>query len=63
MDRCDYRAMTTGDLLGIARHEGLDEELAIAITERLADVEQWAAPYRLQGPTDRSGTFHFNRKD
>lgn len=35
-DRCDYRAMSTRELVEIARREGLDKELAIAAVERLA---------------------------
>jgi len=51
-DRCDYRAMSAGALLDEAREVGLNDELAIAIADKLAE-------HLFQ--RNRVGTFHFNR--
>lgn len=53
-DRTDYRAMGTGKLLVLAEEHGIDEELAIALAERLARPY---APY-----TDKTGKFRANFK-
>lgn len=50
-DRAYYRALHPGALIELARDEGLNEELAIAITERLA--------YQLDR-RELIGCFHFN---
>lgn len=51
-DRDYYRALGTFDLLMHARDNGLNPELAIAITERLAAKEHYA---------NLVGHFHFNQ--
>lgn len=51
-DRTDYRRMATGTLLSEARECGMDEELAIAIAERLAKTTSYS----------RHGEGHFHFK-
>jgi len=52
-DRDYYRALGTHSLLTHARENGLNPELAIAVTERLAAKEHWA---------NLIGHFHFNKE-
>ena len=50
-DRNDYRSLGTPLLLRLAREEGMNEEMAVAITERLAE-RSYAA--------HTVGCYHFN---
>lgn len=54
-DRTYYSAMSTYRLLLIAREEGINPELAIAMAERLADSDYTFEAFR--------GTFRFNHED
>lgn len=54
-DRSYYSAMDTAVLLRTAREDGINPELAIAITNRLADTHPAYEGYR--------GTFRFNHED
>jgi hypothetical protein len=54
-DRTYYSAMSTQGLLLTAREQGINPELAIAITNRLADTNPAYEGYR--------GTFRFNHED
>lgn len=56
-DRDYYRCLHTDDLVETARREGLNPEMAIAITERLAER---VAVY---GAAGGRGNFHFNRSE
>lgn len=60
-DRDYYRCLHTDDLVDAARREGLNPEMAIAITERLAEVlvEVLAA----DGAAGGRGNFQFNRSE
>lgn len=53
-DRTDYRAMGDGGLLVLAAERGIDEELAIALAERLA--------YNNTRSTAMTGKFRANFK-
>jgi len=52
-DRNDYRSLSTPILLCLAREEGMNEELAIAIAERLASTDY--AEHTI-------GMYHFTNK-
>lgn len=54
-DRDYYRCLHTDDLVETARREGLNPEMAIAITERLAEV------LAVDGAAGGRGNFQFNR--
>lgn len=56
-DRDYYRCLHTDDLVDAARREGLNPEMAIAITERLAEV------LAVDGAAGGRGNFHFNRSE
>lgn len=52
-DRNDYRSLGTSLLLRIAREEGMNEEMAVAIAERLASTNH--AEHTI-------GMYHFTNK-
>lgn len=60
-DRDYYRCLHTDDLVETARREGLNPEMAIAITERLA--ERLAEVSTIYVAVGGRGNFHFNRSE
>lgn len=56
-DRDYYRCLHTDELVETARREGLNPELAIAITERLAEQTS------VCGAVGGRGNFYFNRSE
>lgn len=54
-DRTDYRSLGTSLLLRLAREEGLNEELAIAIAERLASTDHAAHTIGMYHFTNKTG--------
>ena len=52
-DRNDYRAMCDTAIITVAREEGIDPEMAIALAEKLAEIY-------FEG---QRGRFRFNHKE
>lgn len=56
-DRDDYRAMSDTAIIVVAREEGIDPEMAIALAEKLAKRTFTC------GPGHHYGRFRFNHKE
>ncbi len=53
-DRCDYRAMDAQRLLELARDNGIDPEMAIALADALAEafaLGHWRGQFRFNHET------------
>ena len=62
-DRDTYRCMSTGALLQVAREDGIDAELAVALAERLEHLDDWVEyPPDAGHAPSRGGRYNFNHR-